>query len=302
MKQLFILKKTAALNGGAATPKDISGMAAGAIGFYHLAAPTAWLAAAATKDFAFCVGKGSGIAATVFPEVDFKTLDVVFAPYSAGDEFYVNLSFKDVTPVSGKTYTIVLTKNGVVPNERNTYTYTHTIQKDETITIEQLTAILHKQIKNAADAGTIPMTVSSGDTSIEITCKNIGEQWGCVLGDGFGVIVSTTDGVDTYTSAANRELTPAQPGIGTPDYMKDLMASCAGDKGITLTDTESSDLYPGYPEALEEGANYNIISLHFATNRKAGKTGDEQVWQYVYLAVPTGATALASIKTILGIS
>lgn len=302
MKQLFILKKTAALNGGAATPKNISGMAAGAIGFYHLAAPTAWLAAAATKDFAFCVGKGSGIAATVFPEVDFKTLDVVFAPYSAGSAFTVNLDFGGVTPVSGKTYTIVLTKNGVVPNERNTYTYTHTIQKDETITAEQLATILYKQIKNAADAGTIPMSVGFNDNTIEITCLNKDEQWGCVLGDGFGVIASTSEGTDTYTSGVTRELNPAKPGIGTPEYMKDLMASCAGDKGITLTDTESSDLYPGYPEALEEGAQYNIISLHFATSRKAGKTGDEQVWQYVYLAVPTGATALASIKTILGIS
>ena len=45
MKQLLIVSNPT-LNGGAATPKDISTMAKGAIGFYHLDDDTAWLSTA----------------------------------------------------------------------------------------------------------------------------------------------------------------------------------------------------------------------------------------------------------------
>ena len=68
----------------------------------------------------------------------------------------------------------------------------------------------------------------------------------------------------------------------------------------------SKDIYPGYPEAVEEIAQadiatkgYTVFNLRFATKRESGKTGDEQVWQYVHIAVPTNNASLDTIKSIL---
>ena len=65
-------------------------------------------------------------------------------------------------------------------------------------------------------------------------------------------------------------------------------------------------IYPGYPEAVEQIAQadiatkgYTVFNLRFATKRESGKTGDEQVWQYVHIAVPTNNTSLDTIKSIL---
>lgn len=49
MKQFYVVNSAAALNGGAASPKDLSGMVAGSIGFYALDNPNAWLSAKAEK-------------------------------------------------------------------------------------------------------------------------------------------------------------------------------------------------------------------------------------------------------------
>ena len=44
---------------------------------------------------------------------------------------------------------------------------------------------------------------------------------------------------------------------------------------------------------------YTVFNLRFATKRMSGKTSDEQVWQYVHIAVPTNNASLSTIKSIL---
>ena len=89
--------------------------------------------------------------------------------------------------------------------------------------------------------------------------------------------------------------------------MADLAKRCAADKGFVYLDQASKDIYPGYPEAVEEIAQadiatkgYVVFNLHFATKRESGKTGDEQVWQYVHVAVPKNNASLSDIEAILG--
>ena len=75
MKQLLIVSNST-LNGGAAKPTDLSGMAKGAIGFFQLDKLSAWLDAAPTNNFGIALGGGSDALPFIIPEVDIKSLQV----------------------------------------------------------------------------------------------------------------------------------------------------------------------------------------------------------------------------------
>lgn len=287
MKQLFIVKKTAALNGGATSPQDISTMTNGSIGFYALSNDAAWLSAKATEDFAIVCGTPDNVPSRVFPEVDINTLKVVLAEPTNGVKFKAEITIP--TPVDGKDYTLVLVKLGTVPHQRNTWSATVRANGQ---TAAAIATALGNQLKNFAQGGTydfgggvdIKVTVASAKITVEGNV--VGEQYALKAGDAlYGTTVTTVK---------------AEPAIGSKAYIEALAQQCAADKGFNYLDQESKDIYPGYPEAIED-FKYNIISLHFATSRKSGKTGDEAVMQYVHIAVPEGATALTAIKTILGL-
>lgn len=287
MKQLFIVKKTAALNGGAAKPQDVSAMTEGSIGFYKLSDDSAWLAAKATEDFAIVGGTGANMPSRVFPEVDFSTLKVVLTEPANAVAFTASVTIP--TPVVGKDYTLVLVKLGTVAHQRNTWSATVRANGQ---TAAQIATALGNQLSNFAQGGTyesgggVNVTVTVSNAQITVTANVAGEQYELKAGDAlFGTTVTTTR---------------AKPAIGDKAYIEKLAQQCAADRGFNYLDSESKDIYPGYPEAIEN-FTYNIITLHFATSRKSGKTGDEAVMQYVHIAVPTGATALTAIKTILGL-
>ena len=100
--------------------------------------------------------------------------------------------------------------------------------------------------------------------------------------------------------------TPSKPNIGDKAYIENLAQQCAAGKGFNYLARESRDIYPGYPENVEEIAQaelatkgYVVFNLRFATKREAGKTMDEAVWQYVHIAVPKNNTSYSTIAAIL---
>jgi len=287
MKQLFIVKKTAALNGGAAKPQDVSAMTDGSIGFYKLSDDSAWLAAAASEDFAIVGGTPANAPSRVFPEVDFNSLKVVLTEPKNGVAFQAEITIP--TPVVGKDYTLSLVKLGTVPGQRSVWTASF---RALTTTAADVATALETQLKNFAQGGTytdgggVNVTVTRAGAKITVTGNVAGEQYALKAGDAlFGTTVTTT---------------VAEPAIGDKAYVEKLAQQCAADKGFNYLDQASKDIYPGYPEAVEN-ESYYIFNLHFATSRKAGKTGDEAVMQYVHIAVPSGATSLNTIRTILGV-
>jgi hypothetical protein len=141
----------------------------------------------------------------------------------------------------------------------------------------------------------LTVTASNSGAVVTISGINIGEGWG----------VQLVDGLDGIAFAANYPVN-AEPNIGDTAYIKDLAQRCAADKGFVYLDQASKDIYPGYPEAVEQIAQtdiatkgYTVFNLRFATKRMSGKTSDEQVWQYVHIAVPTNNASLDTIKAIL---
>ena len=283
MKQLLIVKSSAALNGGASAPKDLSGMAEGSIGFFALNDYTAWLSTAPKTNFGIALGGGSNKPAFVIPEVDVNTLKVTKAAYAAGTPYAASITIPSGD--GGKNYTIVLVKLGTgINGERNKWTQSVYVPVGKTMTGADIAQKLREGFIAMKDAGSIDVEIGGSGASITFTGK-VGDGWKIVPSDDlFGKTVTTTTvGVKT---------------VGDKAYIQDLARQCAGNKGFTNTDLESQHIYPGYPEAVED-KQYNVYTLRFATGREAGKQTDERVFQYVHIAVPNDSAALATIEAIL---
>jgi len=283
MKQLLIVKSSAALNGGASAPKDLSGMAEGSIGFFALNDYTTWLSAASATNFGIALGGGTNKPAFVIPEVDVNTLQVTKSPYAAGTAYAASITIPSGT--SGKNYTLVLVKLGTgINGERNKWTQSVHVPVGQTMTAADIATKLRDGFQAMASEGAIDVTIGGSGAAVTVTGK-VGDGWKLVPSDDlFGTTVTvTTNGVKT---------------VGDKAFVEDLARQCAAGKGFTNTDLESQHIYPGFPEAVED-VHYTIFTLHFATGRLAGKQTDERVWQYVHIAVPETSAALSTITTIL---
>lgn len=295
MKQLLIVNSAKALNakkssvGADVTPNDFSNLAEGAISLFELGG-SAVLSAPATKNFGIALGRKGNVLPFIIPEIDINTLYITVTQPSVGQKFKAEITIP--TPVEGKNYTLVLVKRGTVVNERYKYTVTEFVPAGTTTTAAAIAASLGKQLKNYADNGTLPITVTVSSAKITIEATNYNANYDIVPGDALhGVAVTKT---------------PFKPNIGDADYIKDLAQQCAAGKGFNYLAEDSSDTYPGYPESVEDIAQadiptkgYVVFNLRFATKREAGKTMDEAVWQYVHVAVPKNNTSYSTIATML---
>lgn len=298
MKQLLIVNSAKALNAGASTPKDLSGLQAGAICFFELGS-TSFLAAAAKKNFGIALGRPNNQAPIVIPEVDVNTLQITKTRPVKAVPFSKRFTFP--TPVVGKEYTVILVKKDVVHHQRNTWSVT--IKAGSTTAATEATAI-----KNAIEAKLGDyFTVSLSTAQVTITAKNAGEQWDFKLADNLSGVTITT-------------LKNAVTAVGDRAYIEDLAVKCAAGKGYTDTDAEGRELYKYYPDYAEDvvlddsgswamgssssngykysTGGYELFTLRFQVGRDSAKTRDEKVWQIVHIALPL---ANASVSTIEGI-
>lgn len=295
MKQLLIVNSAKALNakknaGGAdVTPLDLSNIAEGAIGFFELGSST-MLSAAPTKNFGIVLGRKDSIMPFIFSEVDITTLDITVAQPKAGTQFQAEVTIP--TPEAGKNYGLTLVKKGTVVNERYKYSVTDFVPAGGSKTAANMAKSLGDQLQAYADTGQLDITVTVASAKITVKSNNYEDQFELKATDSlYGVTITTTN---------------AEPNIGDTAYIKKLAKQCAAGKGFVYTSQSSKDIYPGYPEAVEEIAQtdiatkgYVVFNLRFATKRESGKTGDEQVWQYVHIAVPKNNSSYSTIAAIL---
>ena len=297
MKQLLIVKSSAALNGGKDYPTDLSGMTNGAIGFFEVGG-SAWLSAPATKNFGIALGRGANSPAFVIPEVDIDTLEITEAVPFKGTPYAASMTIP--SGAGGKNYTLVLVKLGTgINGERYKWTQSVHVPVGSSMTANDMADKLRKGFQALVDAGEIDVTIGGSTSSFTVTGK-IGDGWKLVPSD------------DLYGTSVT-ESTLGVPSIGDKAYIQNIAQQCAAGKGFTNTDLESQHIYPGYPEAVENfelntsgsgGASttgYSLITLRFATGRVAGKQTDEQIWQYVHIAVPLNLTGsgYSAVKAIL---
>lgn len=295
MKQLLIVNSAKALDakksstGAAVTPYDFSNLAEGAVSFFELGGNTV-LSAAPTKNFGIALGRGGDVMPFIIPEIDINTLSITVTQPSAGQKFKAEITIP--TPVAGNNYTLVLVKKGTVVNERFKFSATEFVPAGASMTAAAMATSLGNQFKNYANNGTLAITVTVASAKITIESKNYTDQYELVASDSLhGTTVTTT---------------PSKPNIGDKAYIEKLAQQCTAGKGFNYLARESRDIYPGYPENVEEIAQeelatkgYVVFNLRFATKREAGKTMDEAVWQYVHVAVPKNNTSYSTIAAML---
>lgn len=303
MKQLLIVNSGKAINAGATYPTDLSGLQAGAISFFELGA-SAFLSAAPTKNFAIALGRANGQLPFIISEVDKASLSVTKALPTEGKTFDAKITIP--SPTSGKTYTLILVKKGASFNERNSWTVTETLRTDETLTAAQLAAKLAKGFQDKVDAGSINVTVTIDSAAITIKGNSDLEDWELNVGDALY-------GTPIYNSGADTDQIHAVPAVGDKKFIEKIAQECAAGKGFNYLAEDGKELYPNYPEAVENlipnhsepvtGAStegYALYTLRFQVGRDASKTRDEKVWQLVHIAVPITADSYSTIQTILG--
>lgn len=194
--------------------------------------------------------------------------------------------FTIVNPVVGDDLTVVIVKKGVQFNERNKWTATMRVKdgQDATACAKELTA----QINNNPASG---VTAENNEGKITVTAVNKGEDYKIALGDDlFGLDVKET---------------PAAVALADAKYIKDLAIKAAADAGIEYTYQDPATLiYPDYPlnplaQPDSADVGYTVFTLKFAEPREM-KTVDQTINQIVQIALPTDATAITKIETILG--
>lgn len=194
-------------------------------------------------------------------------------------------NFTIPAPTVGDDLTVVVVKKGVQFNERNKWTATMRVKdgQDASACAKELA----EQLNNNPASGVKAVAEAA---KITITAVNKGEDYKIALGDDlFGVAVTET---------------PAVTPLADANYIKDLAMKAAADAGIEYTYQDPANLiYPGYPlnplaQPDSADAGYTVFTLKFAEPREM-KTVDQSINQIVQIALPTGATAIAKVETIL---
>lgn len=278
MKQLILGKNKAYAS--AAKSTDLTSVAEGTIAMFKLS-DGSLITGKVDSDFSLVLGRKANVTPFVIPEVNFKTLTVEKATNQPAKTFTAKMTI--ASAVAGKNYTIIVVKKGVVRHERNTWTAT-CMAKSTTVT--DVAADLVKQFN--ASSETSGITASNSGGVITFTAS--------VAGVDFDIV-----GADELTGVKPTAVTNGIPGILDKAYVVDLASRCAAGKGFNYTAQDASEIYPGYPEAVED-TTYTMYTLRFAVPRVAAKQRDEVVYQIVHIVVPSAATVITTLDTIFGLS
>ena len=281
MKQLLISQKKAYAT-STAKSTDLTTVPEGTVAMFDLATGALLTnAAKATGNFSIVVGRAAGKMPLMFPEVDLKTLEVTKATYAAATTFTAKITVP--TPTVGEHYTVIVTKKGTVFNERSNWSFT-AMAKDTTA------ANVAKQLTAQINANKYQLGVKAEYTggAITITAVEAGKDYEVL-------------GADALLGVAPTEVTNGKKAVCDKAYIQDLASRCAAGKGFNYAADDGKDIYPGYPEVVDED-QYVLYTLRFAVPRVAAKQRDEVVYQLVHLAVPVGSASIATLDVILGLA
>lgn len=279
MKQLIIGKNIAYPSG--VTFEDLTQLSEGAVGVFDLGTSSLVSSKAGlVNNFAVACGRGENKMPICFPEVDVKTLRVTKASYEAGVKFTSTITVP--TPEAGKEYTVIISKHGVVFNERSNWTFTALAKS--TIAADVAAEIVRQINANSHNSG-----VTAENTAGAITVTAVKE------GDNY-----TLTGADELIGVKPTSTTEGKVAILDKAYVQDLASRCAAGKGFNYTYADGDSIYPGYPEVVDSD-KYVLYTLRFAVPRVSAKQRDEVVYQILHIAVPYGSASIATFDAVFSI-
>lgn len=216
-----------------------------------------------------------------------KDLSYSVSTYSAATTFSATFTIASVEASSD--YTVIIVKKGVKFNERNKWTSTIHAGKNDTVKniADKIAAHINA---NTVGSGVSAVSDTETEGKITITAKKAGQPYTIVLADELqGLAVTTT--------------IAGLPAINDAAAIKEMANKAAADAGFEYTYDEFAGLYPAYPlNPLEQpdkaNTGFTVYTIRFAEPRNM-KTRDEVVHQIIQIVYPTGASAIATLETIL---
>lgn len=281
MRQLFICTSDVVLP-TTGNPRDLTNIAAGAIGMWENGDDPKWLSVAPTTDFSIAYGRPNS-QAVVIP-IDFASAHITVSTPQKGERFKADITIPE--PVAGKDYTLQLIKLGTEKHER--YSWTVTDNGSHKTTAAAMAKSLGDQFTNMIEAGNEQLDdlkVTVDGPEITIKAKKNYQGWNLIAADDLvGTDVDITAAVAPTLDAA---------------YVKNLASFCAQNRGFSNVYRDGTSIYPGYPMEVED-TTYKMYSIQFKYPRKYGRTRDEAPIQELAIVVPINNTKLTKLlDTIL---
>lgn len=211
----------------------------------------------------------------IVSDIDTRRFSYVKSIYAAGTKFSAEVTVP--TPVVGKDYTLTMAKAHTVLNERYKWSASERAREGDTaVTIAEK---LGDQLKSLGKNEGFTATVAAA----KITVTGIDyEAWNLIAGDSlFGVTITTTKAVKPINDDA---------------ALKELQIRCIGGEGINSTSNDARKLYT-LPEFSNAGG-WTVFTLTFYPHRDLRSGSAENVKTIIHLAIPTGATQIATLETI----
>lgn len=260
---------------------NATGIAEGAVALYDHEG--AIISKALTKNipmFTLFVGGGAfankSKYANIVSNIDTRRFSYVKSVYTAGTKFSAEVTVP--TPVVGKDYTLTMAKAHTVLNERYKWSASERAREGDTAAI--IAKKLGDQLKSLGKNEGFTATVSVA----KITVTGIDyEAWNLIAGDSmFGATITTTK---------------AMKPINDDAALKELQIRCIGAEGINSTSNDARKLYT-LPE-FSDADGWTVYTLTFYPHRDLRSGSTENVKTIIHLAIPTGATQIATLDTIL---
>lgn len=262
---------------------------AGALGFYYMnnGVPTVDATGKLITGYGQIVmgraSKDGGPIIIPFYNKDFSYSKSI---YSAAKTFTAKFTVPE--PVIMCDHTVIFTKKGIQFNERSNWAASIHVFKD-TETADQVATKIANYVNN--NTATLGLTAAVSTATVTVTATEPAVDYEITMAD---ALSGTTV---TYT-------TRGEIGIADAEAIKKMANMAAADAGFEYTYMDDVHyLYPNYPLNPNTGTNttdagYTVYTLRFAVPRDV-KTRDELVHQIVQIAIPTEATQIATMDTIL---
>lgn len=260
---------------------NATGIAEGAVALYDHEG--AIISKALTKNipmFTLFVGGGAfankSKYANIVSNIDTRRFSYVKSVYTAGTKFSAEVTVP--TPVVGKDYTLTMAKAHTVLNERYKWSASERAREGDTAAI--IAKKLGDQLKSLGKNEGFTATVAAA----KITVTGVDyEAWNLIAGDSmFGATITTIKAIKPINDDA---------------ALKELQIRCIGAEGINSTSNDARKLYT-LPEFSNAGG-WTVYTLTFYPHRDLRSGSTENIKTIIHLAIPTGATQIAALDTIL---
>lgn len=268
MKQLLLLSSD--VYPSELTPYDVTKIPVGQIAVMQNGSIVTSVASLKNKNFTILYRKSKDAQFKNF-DVDYNSLSIVKSVSQASEAKKMTVTIP--TTIAKETYCFTIVKKGKTFNERINYSYSEYAKADGKQA--DVAAALAKVVNANTENTGVKATVSA---AAAITLEN-------VVNEDFNVVS------ELCTVVTNQKFAPA---ILDAAYVKDLAQRCIGGKGIQYLAEDGKELYPGYPEAVEDGY-YAMYTLRFANKRAASSQVSDNVYQLLHVVFPV--TAAGSFGT-----